>query len=644
MSGDETASLKRQLEDCGGGAAEDIPVSSPKRKKCGDAAALDSAKPESFDSLVGNSGPSGEQFEDNASETKEDSIKDGGLREKDVGITEYISTHPGFSAVLKERYSDFLVYEIDLEGNVVRLTDTEAPEEGETANQVTDIISAGDIELLKKLADGGGTSQSVSIEVTNKDKNARRQVHEAIRQNFLGLESTTESRDGSTVIVVKKVNGKVRKTRQQWPASRGNYTHFVLYKENRDTQDAISAVASILRLPPKSFSYAGTKDKRAKTTQIVSGYRVSPKTLLFINEKSKFMKVGNIKYKDQPVKLGDLSGNKFVIILRRLQGTLEEVQQAMCSLELKGFINYYGMQRFGTTCIPTHHIGRALLQSRWKEAIDLILQPRKGEDANLSAARQIWQRTKDAHKAYASLNHKNGVEGRLLCGLKSHGPKDFVNALNALPRNIRLMYVHSYQSYIWNKVVSKRIRTYGLKVLEGDLVLSSSINNDYDEIVLEDTGSLEMPKISTKYVTKEDIENIAITDVVLPLPGRSILYPKNKTAEWYKEFLEEDGMDMNSFTSRVKTYSLGGSYRKMIVKLNELKWEIIPYDDVCQPLVLSDCDLLNRICLPPPEEGGQHKALKLEFHLQSSCYATMAVREILKIDTSVSAQKILSTS
>lgn len=574
---------------------------------------------------------------------KEDSMQDGGLREKHVGITEYISTHPGFSAVLKERYSDFMVYEIDTEGEVIRLTDTAAPEEEETVQQVTDIISASDIELLKKLS-SDEASQPVVIEVTNKDKNARRQIHEAIRQNFPGLDSTTENRDSLSVIVVKKVNSRVRKIRQQWPASRGNYTHFVLYKENRDTQDAINAVGSILRLPPKSFSYAGTKDKRAKTTQIVSGYRVSANSLLTINEKSKFMKVGNIKYKDQPVKLGDLSGNKFVIILRRLQGSFEQVEQAMSSLESKGFINYYGMQRFGTTSVPTHHIGRALLHSKWKEAIDLILQPRKGEDANLSVARQIWQSTKDAHKAYSSLNHKNGVEGRLLCGLKSHGPRDLVNALNAIPRNVRLMYVHSYQSYIWNRVVSKRIRTYGLKVLPGDLVLSSSASNDCNEIILDDGGNLEVPKISTRYVTEEDVENIAINDVVLPLPGRSILYPKNDTAEWYKEFLEEDGMDLNSFSSRVKTYSLGGSYRKIIVKLCELKWEIIPYEDFCQPLVLSDCDILNGISLPSLDQGGHHKALKLEFHLPSSCYATMAVREILKMDTSVSAQKILNTS
>lgn len=43
-----------------------------------------------------------------------------------------------------------------------------------------------------------------------------------------------------------------------------------------------------------------------------------------------------------------------------------------------GFINYYGLQRFGTGQVATNHVGLALLKRDWAGAAHLILDPRKG--------------------------------------------------------------------------------------------------------------------------------------------------------------------------------------------------------------------------------------------------------------------------
>lgn len=56
------------------------------------------------------------------------------LTEGEVGITEYISKLDGFSGVIKARYSDFHVNEIDLEGKTAKLTDTSIPKDIDNSN------------------------------------------------------------------------------------------------------------------------------------------------------------------------------------------------------------------------------------------------------------------------------------------------------------------------------------------------------------------------------------------------------------------------------------------------------------------------------------------------------------------------------
>ena len=63
----------------------------------------------------------------------------------------------------------------------------------------------------------------------------------------------------------------------------------------------------------------------------------------------------------------------------------------MSTLSTLGFLNYYGMQRFGTAPIPTHVIGLALLRSDWALAVHLILRPREGEGDDVTWARQVWE-------------------------------------------------------------------------------------------------------------------------------------------------------------------------------------------------------------------------------------------------------------
>lgn len=55
------------------------------------------------------------------------------------------------------------------------------------------------------------------------------------------------------------------------------------------------------------------------------------------------------------------------MIFRNVTQSRSQIEDSLTSVKETGFLNYYGLQRFGTSSIPTFHIGRALLQGRWEE-------------------------------------------------------------------------------------------------------------------------------------------------------------------------------------------------------------------------------------------------------------------------------------
>jgi hypothetical protein len=50
------------------------------------------------------------------------------MEEHDVGITEYTTVTAGFCGILKHRYEDFQVFEIDASGRTARITTLDPPQ------------------------------------------------------------------------------------------------------------------------------------------------------------------------------------------------------------------------------------------------------------------------------------------------------------------------------------------------------------------------------------------------------------------------------------------------------------------------------------------------------------------------------------
>ncbi|XP_071141227.1 pseudouridylate synthase 7 homolog [Mytilus edulis] len=572
------------------------------------------------------------------------------VKETDVGILCYINDLPGCHGVIKQRYSDFIVNEVDVNGKVVELTKTEVDkildktsEEKVQDEEEERFKLPEDVMKILLALSSESEMEPAFIHMENMDdKELRTKYHQTIKSKFPGLDSSTVTQDDKKVIkVVKKANTKMKnRWKNEWPAGRGNYCQFILYKENRDTMSAINDMARFLSVNRNLFQYAGTKDKRAKTSQEITVYRMFAERLEELNTRMKYMHFGNYRYVNEPLRLGKCQGNKFTIVLRNITGDDETLDKSMMSLKEKGFINYFGMQRFGTTSIPTHHIGRAVLKNDYEEAVNLILKPRPGETGRIVECRQCWERNKDPDEALIGLPNQNAIEKTILKELKSN-KHNFCNAFQKIARNTKLMYLHAYQSYLWNSVTSQRIKQHGLQPVIGDLVLTEEIQELQEG---EDSENKDIRIVHPIVLDDKNVSQYSILDVVLPLPGHDVTYPPNEVRKWYESLLAEDGLTLDSFKHKIKSLSLPGAYRKIVIKPGDVGWKLYRYNDVNVELALSDLDKLQKKTEPSYETDGQFKALKIEMTLPSSCYATMALREVLKIDTSASYQSTLNVT
>ena len=62
---------------------------------------------------------------------------------------------------------------------------------------------------------------------------------------------------------------------------------------------------------------------------------------------------------------------------------------------------------------------------------------------------------------------------RCMQGLRKQ-PGNHAHALHQVPRNSRHLYVHAYQSYLWNAAASHRVQAHGAEAaVAGDLVIPS---------------------------------------------------------------------------------------------------------------------------------------------------------------------------
>ena len=505
------------------------------------------------------------------------------------------------------------------------------------------------------------------------DRELRKDAHEAIKRIFrLRLDSSTDSQGVITIAAAdpgnhqhQDRNARAQKGRRQQGRGKGrqfentyqnagprksqkeifrelggDYLHFTLYKENKDTLEVITYLARALNLRSHSFQFAGNKDRRAVTSQRASVYRVFPDKLANINRSLRNARIGNFEYKDHSLALGDLVGNAFHICLRecnsgnaesvpwetRLSMLQDRVRIGMEKLAELGFVNYFGLQRFGSFATRTDIVGMKLLQGDFKGAVNSILdfspaalaaakdpasaEPISRDDKARATAIQLYQETGRSKPALDTLPRKFSAESSLIRWLGHESRREeYRNALESIPRNLRLIYVHAYQSLIWNLAASHRWKSRGAAVVEGDLVL---VNEHRDKVQAHEEAGVDaegeavvLPGNEDRAITADERFERAralsaeeassgqytVFDIVLPLPGYDILYPEYM-ASFYKETMgsEQYGkLDPFAMTRSWKDISLSGSYRKILAKpLPGYEWQVREYEEENADLSYTD--------------------------------------------------------
>lgn len=369
----------------------------------------------------------------------------------------------------------------------------------------------------------------------------------------------------------------------------GPYLICRMTKTNWDQHRAIKAVASGLGISHQRIGFAGTKDKRAVTTQYISLYKISKDQIGALTIPGIHLDpVGTMQH---PIKLGQLAGNRFSIRIREVNDLLTDKMDDVTHTISEGVPNYVGYQRFGVTRPVTHCIGFEILKGNFQEAIRVMIgKPGTSMEETEKNARKYYQDTEDPAETLRLFPVRLSLERSVLHYLVSN-PDDYLGALQTLPRTLRSMYVSAVQSWIFNHALSMRIKEE--RTLD---------RPDVGDRLIWPDGRTDVVTSATMRAASVQVKRNKCA-IALMLPGGKYTPADGEDEKNISSLMDSYGITSSMFEkmSSVLDTTFAGSFRSIVQKT----------DITCT---------------------GHEEGLEFSFILPPGQYATTVLREIMKAD------------
>ncbi|MDO5835585.1 MAG: tRNA pseudouridine(13) synthase TruD [Methanobacterium sp.] len=381
------------------------------------------------------------------------------------------------------------------------------------------------------------------------------------------------------------------------PSGEGPNTWLWIEKNSRTTLDVVLDIARELKINRKQMGFAGMKDKKAVTRQWICISNKTPEELQGLEKKLHNVKIINITPNQKKLRMGQLLGNKFRLMVRDVKDpevAAQEAQEILNQLTERGVPNYYGYQRFGKDRPNTHLVGKALIKGGVKEAVDRYIgHPYDTEPKHIQEARRFYDNgelEESLESMPSGMRYEKMMLRALIKEMKKKGElteKSYILALRSIPKPLSRMFVHAYQSYLFNRAVSERTKLGIDHYVKGDILI------DNDEHLIHEFREEEIDN---------EIKNFQ-AHPSSPLYGSKVPLAGGILGEIEQKILDGENLKLDDFTvPQMPKLGSHGIRRAMRFKI----WDVFAEAN---------------------DEG-----VMVNFSIPKGCYATAVLREVMKVD------------